>query len=89
MTKLVSILKMRVRDQYINEWNQKVSLSSSLQLHKEIKSTIDICSYHNKSTNIKYRKAIYQIRQSSHNLNIEIGRHGQMERNDRKCSFVI
>ena len=73
-----------LRDHYINEWNQKVSLSSSLQLYKEIKSTIDICSYLNKSTNIKYRKTI-----SSHNLNIEIGRHGQMERNDRKNSFVI
>ena len=82
LTKFVSILKMRVRDQYINEWNQKVSLSTSLQLYKEIKSTIDICSYLNKLTNINYRKAISKIRLSSHNLNIEIGRHRQIERND-------
>ena len=87
LTKFVPILKMRVRDQYINEWNQKVSLSTSLQLYKEIKSTIDICSYLNKLTNIKYRKAISKIRLSSHNLNIEIGRHRQIERNNRKCPF--
>ena len=89
LTKFVSILKMRVRDQYINEWNQKVSISSSLQLYREIKYTIDICSYLNKLTNISYRKTISKIRLSSLNLNIEIhvGRRRQIERNVRKCSF--
>ena len=89
LTKFVSILKMRVRDQYINEWNQNVSISSSLQLYKEIKYTIDICSYLNKLTNIKYRKTISKIRLSSLNLNIKIhvGTHRQTERNVRKCSF--
>ena len=86
-TKFISTLKLRVRDQYVTEWNQKVSISSSLQLYKEIKFTIDICSYLDKLTNIKYRKAISKIRLSSHNLNIEIGRHRQIERNDRKCPF--
>ena len=33
LTKFISILKMRVRDQSINECNQKVSLSTSLQLY--------------------------------------------------------
>ena len=86
-TKFISTLKLRERDQYVTEWNQKVSISSSLQLYKEIKFTIDICSYLDKLTNIKYRKAIYKLRLSSHNLNIEIGRHRQIERNDRKCPF--
>ena len=49
--------------------------------------TIDICSYLDKLTNIKYRKTISKIRLSLHNLNIEIGRHRQIERNDRKCPF--
>ena len=51
-------------------------------IYNEIKSTIDICSYLNKLTNIKYRKAISKIKLSSHNLNIEIGRDRQIERND-------
>ena len=54
---LVRILRKIEEDR--NEWNQKVSLSSSSQLYKEIKSTIDIRSYHDKSKNIKYRKAIF------------------------------
>ena len=36
-TKFISTVKLRVRDQYVTEWNQKVSISSSLQLYKEIK----------------------------------------------------
>ena len=36
-TKYIPILKQRVGDQYVTEWNQKVSHSSSLQLYKEIK----------------------------------------------------
>ena len=87
LTKFISTLKLRLRDQYVTEWNQKVSISSFLQLYKEIKSTIDICIYLEKLTNIKYRKAISKIRLSSHYLNIEIGRHRQIERNDRTCPF--
>ena len=48
-----------------------MSHSSSLQLYKEIKSTIELSSYLGKLTNIKYRKAISKIRLSSHNLNIQ------------------
>ena len=88
LSKFVPILKIRVRDRYISEWNQNVSASSSLQFYKEIKPTIDMSIYLEKLTNVKHRRAIAKIRLSSHNLNMELGRHRQIERNNRKCIFL-
>ena len=64
-----------------------MSASSSLQFYKEIKPTIDMSIYLEKLTNVKHRRAISKIRLSSQNLNIELGRHRQIERNNRKCTF--
>ena len=55
-TKFIPILKQRVRDQYVTEWSQKVSHSSSLQLYKEIKSTIEMSSYLDKLTILNTEK---------------------------------
>ena len=77
----------KIRDQYISELNQKVFTSSALQFYREIKPTIDISIYLEKLTNVKHRNAISKIRLSSHNLNIELGRHRQIERNNRTCPF--
>ena len=66
-----------------------MSASLSLQFYKEIKPTIDMSIYLEKLTNVKHRRAIVKIRLSSHNLNIELGRHRQTERNNRKCFFFV
>ena len=81
------LLKLRLRDQYTSEWNEKLSMSSSLQFYRAIKPVINISTYLEKIVNVKYRKAISKIRLSSHNLHIETGRHRQTERNYRKCLF--
>ena len=64
LSKFIPVLMIRVRDQYISEWNQKVSASSSLQCYREIKPTvtIDISIYLEKLTNVKHMTAISKIR---------------------------
>ena len=61
-SKFIPIFKLRVRDQHIADWNQNLSASSLLQLHKVIKPTISIATYLEKVLNIKYTKAISKIR---------------------------
>ena len=75
----------RLRDLYIVEWKQGIDLSSSLYIYKEIKQTFEISPYLFVLNNKKLRNTIAKLRLSSHQLNIEIGRHRNIVRADRKC----
>ncbi|MCG8049040.1 MAG: hypothetical protein N0E48_26130, partial [Candidatus Thiodiazotropha endolucinida] len=75
------------RDHYISEWNERLSMSSSLGWYKKLKPSITISTYLEKLVNVKHRRAITKLRLSSHNLLIETGRHRQIERADRKCVY--
>lgn len=69
---------MRLWEHYVSEWNERLLVSCSLQLFKQIRATISLLSYLEKLANVEYRKAISKIRLSSHNRHTEMGRHKQI-----------
>lgn len=52
-----------------------------------MKETFEISPYLLTVNNKKFRNAIAKLRLSSHQLNIETGRHRNIERLDRKCTL--
>ena len=85
INKIIPLFQCRLRDLYIAEWKQGIELSSSLYIYKEIKQTFEISPYLFILNNKKLRNAIAKLRLSSNQLNIEIGRHRNIVRADRKC----
>jgi len=62
-------------------------LSSALDVFREIKLNFEQSSYLRSMENTKYRNTSAKFRLSSHKLNIEVGRHNNIFRNERKCSL--
>ena len=60
-------------------------MSSSLTLYKEVKQNFELSTYLKIINNKKLRNALAKLRRSSHHLNIETGRHRNIERSQRKC----
>ena len=55
-------------------------------MYKEVKRTFEMSSYLIKMQNRMFRNALAKLRLSSHSLNIETGRHRNIDRSNRKCS---
>ena len=86
----LKILECRLRDNYINQWNQGLNLSESLTLYKELKQSFEMSPYLIILQNRELKRAISKLRLSSHSLNIETGRHrriGRIDRSNRKCTL--
>ena len=62
-----------------------MELWSSLDLFREFKTVRERSAYLNQLHNVKYGHILAKLRLSSHKLNIEIGRHKTIDRQDRKC----
>ena len=87
ITKFVKIFHKRLRDIFITEWKQRMGLSSSLDIYRDIKSSFELTPYLLLIKNRKFRNVITKLRLSLHQLNIETGRHRNIERLDRKCKI--
>lgn len=83
----IPVLRRRLLDMYIGSWKQEIDTKSSLILFRSLKQFFEISDYLIKMHNVKLRNIISKIRMSSHDLNIEIGRHRQIERNEPKCTL--
>ena len=62
-------------------------LSSSLNIYRELKQSFTPSPYLLIMKNKNFRNAIAKLRLSSHHLNIELGRHRNIERAERKCTL--
>ena len=82
---LVPLLRCRLRDIYITNWRTGLEMSSSLNIFREIKITFERSDYIDVLENTKYRNSLAKLRLASHKLNIEIGRHNNVPRHERKC----
>ena len=83
----IPIFQNRLRDVFITEWSHGLNLSSSSMLYKEMKQSFEMSPYLLIIQNKKHRNAIAKLRLSSHQLNIETGRHTNIKRLDRKCNL--
>jgi hypothetical protein len=82
----LKIVKQRLHDTFIQNWNSRLSDSSRARFYKAI-----CCFGMNKyltSVNLSnYRQAFTRLRLSSHRLFVETGRWNNTPLNDRKCQL--
>ena len=81
------MFRNRLKDLFISKWRIDVNDSPSLYLYKELKPIFERSIYLDKIVNSKFRNIIAKLRLSSHVLFIETGRHQNIQRNERTCTF--
>jgi len=72
---------LRLMDLYKTERREGVSKSTSLTSYKELKDTFELSPCLRTVDSFKHRQCLFKLRQSSHALNIEQGRHRNIQRN--------
>ena len=78
----------RLKDCYLQEWNDNVTNNRKLDVYRNIKITFELESYINCIRERKHISVLAKFRTSSHTLAIETGRHGQSQpRTERICLF--
>ena len=60
---------------------------SKLRTYAKLKTDIGLENYLLNISNIEDRISLTKIRLSNHKLNIEVGRHGKIPKNERYCPF--
>ena len=78
---------LRLKDQYMHEWNDTIALSTKLSTYKQFKSCFAYERYLDILNIRKFRFIYASFRASSHDLEIERGRYRNIERNQRLCIF--
>ena len=70
-----------------NDWHIDIQNKTSLTLFMSLKSEIEISNYLIKIYYSSYRNCLAKIRLSSHQLNIEVGRHRNIDRLNKICTL--
>ena len=70
-----SVIKQRIRDQYIQQWNASLSSTSTLKSYNRYKNTLVMEKYLQILSNEMLRRHLSAFRLVSHHLEIEMGRH--------------
>ena len=81
----IPVLRTRLGDTCIPQWREGMGFCSSLYLFSAFKTVCELSAYLNQLHNVKYRHILAKLRLSSHKLNIEIGRHNTIDRQDWTC----
>ena len=81
------LLLQRLRDQYIKTWNAKLHDHNKLYYYRTFKSTFEMETYLTTTKNNKLQMHFARFRLSSYKLNIENGRHLQLNRIQRLCTL--
>lgn len=77
----------RVSDCFRQDWYREIHDSSKLSVYCTFKSLLEPEKYLGYINIWKFRKALAKFRCSSHNLEIEIGRHNGVLLENRLCKF--
>ena len=83
----VNMLNRRLKDQYIQTWFENINNLSKLYYYAKMKN---IYCFEDNWTLIRSEKLIMlitRLRLASHDLEIEIGRHNRIDRNNRICKL--
>ena len=84
---LFPVIKQRILDVYHQSWYADINNSPRLSTYCRFKHTFVLEKYLDFILEEKYRIALCQFRISAHNLAIEIERHPNIPRDNRKCNF--
>ena len=77
--------KQRVTDCMTQNWHSDIDTSSRCDTYKHFKSLLTPEKYLSIDLPFKIRRALARFRCSNHKLNIELGRHYNVQRDDRIC----
>jgi len=80
-------LKQRLRDQYVQSWNDMINSQSKLYYYVKFKKDYTFEKYLECVDNDCHRKALTRFRLSAHSLEIETGRYNNIPRENRKCKL--
>ena len=80
-------LKQRIFDQYYQSWYSNINNSERLSYYRLFKHSFNQEDYLNNIHDRKLRIALCKFRTSSHNLEIEKGRHRNIQRSERTCKL--
>jgi hypothetical protein len=83
------LFKQRVTDCSLQTWHSDISNSTRCDFYRNFKSLLNVERYINSDIKPYYKRALARFRCSSHKLNIEIGRHFNVDRNDRVCLYCF
>ena len=83
------MFKQRIKDISIQNWQSSINKSPKAAHYKYFKSQLDTEKYLFIDLSFACRKALANFRCSSHSLQIEKGRHANVEREYRFCPFCL
>ena len=82
---LLKLVKQRIDDQAVQEWQASVNASSKCSNYKKFKSELQFEQYLD-DLPVKLATAMCKFRTSNHQLPIEFGRYTNIPRFQRKCT---
>ena len=77
----------RLSRKFISEWKTKLKENTKLSLYNQVKHIFEREKYLDDIEDFKMRKLITKFRTSDHKLEIEVGRHRGILRDQRFCKF--
>ena len=83
----VPLIHQRLASTYSKAWRNTITTSRKLEFYKNFDRENGVQSYLANVTNFTHRAALAKLRMSSHSLNIEVGRHQGIARENRICSY--
>ena len=79
--------KQRLIDCSIQDWSSAIAESGKGRHYRFISPALQVANYINYNIPIKFRISLSKLRCSVHSLNVEVGRHNDIEYNLRTCSI--
>ena len=84
---VLSLLKRRIIDQYIQEWEMNINNASQLEYFRRFKKNFEYERYLDVIKNGAIRRNLTCMRLSAHSLEIEVGRYSNVPRENRLCRY--
>jgi hypothetical protein len=83
----IDSLTQRLKDQYVQEWNDLICNQPKLNYYKLFKTEFKFEKYIVDIVKETHRKQLTKFRLSAHCLEIEVGRFNNIPRSERKCKM--
>ena len=81
----ITLFKQRLKDCFLQTWQSDINNSTRCDFYRNIKTLLNVERYLNSDLRPYYKRSLARFRCSNHKLNIEIGRHFNVNREDRVC----
>lgn len=78
-------IRQRIRDQFAQNWSAALHAMSKLELYRRYKQNFEFENYLQTVANDKQRRFLTAFRLVSHHLEIEMGRHSNIPKEQRLC----